>query len=129
MAAPLDVVSLRAIGVTHSAPTAPTLARAAKEAGTSALLLPGVDNVRAASTSVESVLLPEDLALAFEFPGHLGMADGSVHQRWKRRFAFATGFTDDMAVLPEDQLLESGLDDKDLDEDHHRAARLSRCVD
>lgn len=71
-------------------------------------MLPGIDNVRAASTSVESILLPDDvgLGLAFEFPGHLGAVDGSVNQRWKRKFSASTraGFIDDMGVMGVEEL-------------------------
>lgn len=56
VAAPLDVISLRAVGVTHSDPTAPTLARL--RLGTHPLLAPGSDNVRAASMSAESLASP-----------------------------------------------------------------------
>lgn len=119
LAAPLDVVSLRAIGVTHSDPTTATVARA--RANAAALLIPGNDNVRAASTSVESIVLPEPiggLVAAFQFPGQFGLPDGSVQQKWKKRFG--AEFTDEMGVHPSaslshestSPLLEMTTDDK-----------------
>ncbi|KAF8306479.1 hypothetical protein DL93DRAFT_215888 [Clavulina sp. PMI_390] len=131
-AAPLDVLSLRAIGVTHSDPTTFTLARARENHA--ALLLPGADNVRAANTSVESVASPLSDALgaaaaggalsaAFQFPGPHGTPDGKIHQRWKRQFAGAE-FKDDMAVVSE-AIGEEG--EYDSPEDCHvEGKKLSR---
>lgn len=98
-------MSLRAVGVTHSDPTTFTLARA-RENSAAAFLLPGTDNVRAADTSIDSMLSPlvdpigvdNGLSAAFQFPGPFGMPDGSIQQRWKRRFGGAQ-FNDDMGVV------------------------------
>lgn len=115
--------------MTHSDPATFTLARA-RENGAAALFLPGADNVRAASTSMESVASPSPefeagggLAAAFRFPGPFGVPDGRLQQRWRRRFGGAD-FKDDMGVnQPEPDSTPQNHGTDEVDDKIERLAR------
>ena len=95
LAVPLDV-SPRTAGVI-SGPTTSAVARVRD----SRPLLRGTDNVRAASSSTDSIPLPETiggLAAAFEFPGHINASDAATLPKWRRRFGDV--FKDDTLLAP-----------------------------
>lgn len=94
LAAPLDA-SMRAIGMIYPDSTASAVVRARENSGS---LLPGTGNARAASTSTDSIPLPEtigELTAAFEPPGPLNTG---TRQRWRRQLNNI--FKDDTLLPP-----------------------------
>lgn len=124
LAVPLEV-SPRTADVIHSDPTTEVVTRV-RDSGP---LVRGTDNARAASTSTDSIPLPEtigSLVAAFEFPGHINASDTATHPQWRRRFGDV--FKDDTLLAPAAATTSSDYSHRAQDSQERVAERARRLA-